>query len=326
VSTPPSTNQADLRLRVLDRVLRRMGPPVGDRTPQQLQQLREWESPDTMLANLVFGRPARQVDVVERHIDDQQWPIPLRIYRPRGATGLPVVVFFHGGGWVIGNVGQSAWLCGQIAERVGAVVVSAGYRLAPEHRFPTAVEDSYAGLRWISTHAAELGGDTTRLAVMGASAGGNLAAVACQRARDEGGPAIVHQTLLYPSVDLTPETPPRADLDDAPMLPMADRIAYVNHYTHGTADPADPRLSPLRAASLADLPPALVITAEHDPLREEARRYAQRLRAEGTPARYTDYVGMTHGFLSFPGLAGGARQALAEMCQELADVFRTSSR
>jgi acetyl esterase len=110
------------------------------------------------------------------------------------------------------------------------------------------------------------------------------------------------------------------------MLPMADRIAYVNHYTHGTADPADPRLSPLRAASLADLPPALVITAEHDPLREEARRYAQRLRAEGTPARYTDYVGMTHGFLSFPGLAGGARQALAEMCQELADMFRTSSR
>lgn len=239
---------------MLDRVLRRIGPPVGDMTHEQLQQLRQWESPDTALANLVFGEPARQIEVVERGIDDHDWPIPLRIYRPRGATGLPVLVFFHGGGWVIGNVAQSTWMCGQIAHRVGAVVVSAGYRLAPEHRFPAAVEDTYAGLCWISAHADE-------------------------------------------------------------------RITYLNHYTQGTADPSDPRLSPLRAASVADLPPALVITAEHDPLRDEARRYAQRLRAEGTPARYTDYVGMAHGFMSFPGLASGARQALAEMCQELADAF-----
>ena len=183
------------------------------------------------------------------------------------------------------------------------------------------MEDSYAGVCWISAHAGELGGDAARLAVLGASAGGNLAAVACQRSRDEGGPPIVQQTLLYPSVDIAPETSPRADLDDAPMLPKADRIAYVNHYTRGQADPSDPRLSPLRAASLADLPPALVITAEHDPLRDEGRRYAERLRAEGTPARYTDYVGMTHGFMSFPGLASGARQALAEICQELAGAF-----
>jgi acetyl esterase len=140
-------------------------------------------------------------------------------------------------------------------------------------------------------------------------------------ARGEGGPAIVHQTLLYPSVDITIKTPPRADLDDAPMLPKADRIAYLNHYTRGTADPSDPRLSLERAASVAELPPALVITAEHDPLRDDARRCAQRLQAEGTPARYTDYVGMAHGFISFPGLAGGARQALAEMCQELAGAF-----
>ena len=131
----------------------------------------------------------------------------------------------------------------------------------------------------------------------------------------------MHQTLLYPSLDITPETPPRADLDDVPMLPKADRIAYLNHYPQGTADPSDPRLSPLRAASVADLPPALVITAEHDPLRDEARLYAQRLRAEGTPARYTDDVGMAHGFMSFPGLASGARQALAQMCQEFADAF-----
>ena len=157
--------------------------------------------------------------------------------------------------------------------------------------------------------------------MIGASAGGNLTAVACQRARDEDGPAIVHQTLLYPSLDITPETPPRADLDDAPMLPRADRIAYLNHYTEGQADPRDPRLSPLRAPSVAGLPPALVITAEHDPLRDEGRRYAERLRAEGTPARYTDYVGMAHGFMSFPGLASAARQALAEMCQELTVAF-----
>jgi acetyl esterase/lipase len=321
VSTRAVTDRADLRLRAFDRVLRRVGPAVGTMTPEQLRQVRRREIPDNPLAHLVFGRPARNVEVVERRIDDHDWPIPLRTYRPRGATGLPVVVFFHGGGWVIGNVAQSAWMCGQLAQRVDAVVVSAGYRLAPEHRFPAAVEDSYAGLRWISAHAGELGGDASRLAVMGASAGGNLAAVACQRARDEDGPAIVHQTLLYPSVDIAPEAPPPADLDDAPMLPKADRIAYVNHYTFGQADPTDPRLSPLRAASLADLPPALVITAEHDPLRDEGRRYAERLRAEGTPARYTDYVGMAHGFMSFPGLASAARQALAEICQELTGAF-----
>ena len=136
-------------------------------TPEQLQQVRRRGIPDNPLAHLVFGRPAQRVEVAERRIDDHGWPIPLRIYRPRGATGLPVVVFFHGGGWVIGNVAQSTWMCGQLAQRIGAVVVSAGYRLAPEHRFPAAVEDSYAGLRWISAHAGELGGDAARLAVLG---------------------------------------------------------------------------------------------------------------------------------------------------------------
>jgi acetyl esterase len=229
----------------------------------------------------------------------------------------PVVVFFHGGGWVIGNIYQAEWLCSHVARNTGAVVVSAGYRLAPEHPFPTAVDDAYEATSWVARHTAEVGGRADRLAVMGASAGGNLAAVVCQRARDEGGPRIVHQTLLYPATDMRPESRPPDQLVDAPMLPLVDRKAYFDHYTGGDPDVNDPRLSPLLADSLADLPPALIITAEHDPLRDEGRRYAEGLCAAGTPARYTDYAGMVHGFMSYPGLASGARQALAEICQEL---------
>jgi acetyl esterase/lipase len=322
VTTRPATQRADLRLRAFDRVVRRIVPDVGNMTPEDLQHARSRQVPDNVLGRLVYGSPARDVEVVECWID-RSWPIPLRIYRPRGAHDVPTIVFLHGGGWVVGNVAQSSWMCGHIARLVGAVVVSAGYRLAPEHRFPAAVEDAYDALVWIAANGAGLWGDPTRLALIGASAGGNLAAVACQRARDEGGPAVAHQTLLYPAVDIQPDAPSRAYLDDAPLLPKADRIAYLEHYTQGRVDPADPRLSPLRAPSLAGLPPTLVITAEHDPLREEGRRYAERLNAEGTPVRYSNYVGMVHGFMSFPGLASGARQALGEICQELSAALGT---
>lgn len=317
MTIPATTSRADLRLRAFDWLLRRLGRPIGQMTLPQIQQLRATRIPHNALANLVFGAPAPEVAVHDRTIAREQWDIPLRIYQPGMPGDRPIVVFFHGGGWVIGNVYQAEWLCSHVARNTGAVVVSSGYRLAPEHRFPLAIDDAYDATAWVAQHAAELGGCADRLAVMGASAGGNLAAVVCQRARDEGGPAIAHQTLLYPATDMRPESRPRDQLVDAPMLPMVDRKAYFDYYTGGDPDVHDPRLSPLLADSLSDLPPALIITAEHDPLRDEGRRYAERLRAAGTPARYTDYAGMVHGFMSYPGLASGARQALAEISQDL---------
>ena len=315
--TSVTRSRADLRLRAFDWLLRRWGPSIGEMTLPQIQQLRATRIPHNAVANLVFGVPASDVAVHDRTITRTPRDLPVRVYQPGMPGDRPVVLFLHGGGWVIGNVYQAEWLCSHVARNTGAVVVSAGYRLAPEHRFPTAVDDAYEATSWVARHAAELGGRADRLAVMGASAGGNLAAVVCQRARDEGGPRIVHQTLLYPATDMRPESRPPDQLVDAPMLPLVDRKAYFDHYTGGDPDVNDPRLSPLLADSLADLPPALIITAEHDPLRDEGRRYAEGLRAAGTPARYTDYAGMVHGFLSYPGLASGARQALAEICQEL---------
>lgn len=321
VTAVPATRRADLRLRAFDRALRRAGPPIETMTVPQLQSLRARRIPDHALAHAVFGRPADGVAIDEDRLDTRPWPIPLRVYRPAGAQDAPVVVFFHGGGWVIGNVAQADWLCSHLAASARVVVVSAGYRLAPEHRFPAAVDDAIAAVAWIAAHADRIGGDGSRLAVMGASAGGNLAAVVSHHARDTGGPAIAQQTLLYPAVDVRAEAAPPGTLDDAPMLRRTDRVAYLDHYTGGQADPTDPRLSPLLAPNFADLPPALIITAEHDPLRDSARRYAERLRADGTRARYTAYVGMTHGFLSLPGLASGARQALAEICQVIGEAL-----
>lgn len=317
MTTPLTTQRADLRLRAFDWVLRRWGASIGQMTVAQIRRLRATRIPHNAVADLVFGAPARDVTMRDHSIARDGGDIPLRVYRPGTPGERPLVVSFHGGGWVIGNVYQDEWLCSRIASNVGAVVVSVGYRLAPEHRFPTAVGDAYDATVWAAAHAADLGARVPRLAVIGASAGGNLAAVVCQRARDEDGPAIAHQTLIYPATDMRPESRPSADLDDAPMLPVYDRRAYLDHYTGGVADVTDPRLSPILAETLAGLPPALVITAEHDPLRDDGRRYAERLIADRTPARYTDYAGMVHGFMSYPGLASGARQALAEICQQM---------
>jgi acetyl esterase/lipase len=194
---------------------------------------------------------------------------------------------------------------------VGAVVVSVDYRLAPRHRFPAAVEDSYAALVWAAEHAAGLGAGGP-VAVMGESAGGNLSAVLCLLARDRGGPALSHQVLLYPATDMTAEHPATAS---TPFLSGPEMEAYRRHYL-ADADPSDPMVSPLLASDHHGLPPALIQVAEHDPLRADGIRYAAALRAAGVPVRLTEYVGMPHGYLNFPGLCRIAPQALAEICAE----------
>ena len=224
---------------------------------------------------------------------------------------------FHGGGFVVGDLRLADWVSSSVAVTVGAVVVSVDYRLAPGHRFPAAVDDCYAALVWAAQHAADLGAGgpgeaAPRIGVMGESAGGNLSAVMCLLARDRGGPPVSHQALLYPPTDLT-RMPPNAA--KSLIISEPEMLAFRRLYL-GDADPADPSVSPLLAEDHSGLPPALIQVAEHDPLRGDGVRYAAALRSAGVPVRFTEYVGMPHGYLNFPGICRSAPQALAELCAE----------
>jgi acetyl esterase len=210
------------------------------------------------------------------------------------------------------------WLCSRVAAEVGAVVLSVDYRLAPTHRFPAAVEDCYAALSWAAANAAELGAGGP-VAVMGESAGGNLSAVMCLLALEREGPAIAHQALLYPATDITEAGSATASAranQNAAFLSSAEMTIYRRMYLGPDGDRANPLVSPLLAKSHEGLPPALIQVAEHDPLHDDGARYADALRAAGVPARLTEYAGMPHGFLNFPGLCRGARPALAELIAE----------
>jgi acetyl esterase len=267
--------------------------------------------PDNALMKFIFGSTRPGIAVSDRTIPGPGGDLPIRIYRPASAGPRPLVLNIHGGGFVFGSLRMSDWLCSNVAATVGAVVVSVDYRLAPVHRFPAAVDDCYAALTWAAEHA----GADGPIGGMGESAGGNLSAVVCLLARDRGGPALSHQTLLYPATNLTRVAPPPSTGEKPLFLSVPEMQAYRRYYL-GNADPADFRASPLLAASHTGLPPALIQVGEHDPLRADGVAYAEALRAAGVPVRLTEYVGMPHGYLNFPGLCRLAPQALAEITAE----------
>ena len=275
-------------------------------------------------AALLTGRVDRSVVITETSFTvDDGTEIALRVYRPAGSENqtLPVVMNYHGGGWVSGDLNQSQWWCAGIAAQAGVAVVSVDYRLAPEHPFPIPVEDCFAATRWVAEHSDELDVDGTRIAVMGDSAGGNIAAVVAIMARDRGGPAIALQVLLYPSVDLGADYPSKTENADAPVLNAKDLDHTWRLYLHGVEHERDsPHASPLFAEH-HDLPPALIQTAEFDPLRDQGPVYAQALRDAGVEVRLTNYVGAVHGYISLPNVVAGARQAMAEAAAELRRVF-----
>src|SRR6478735_5471519 len=290
--------------------------------PDEMLKAQERLAGHAKLTVGVTGGLAKGVRTDNRVISQDGQQVPIRIYRAENhVDGGPVIVHFHGGGWSLGALDQSDWLCSQVCIGVGAVVVSVDYRLAPTHRFPLAVIDSLAAVNWVADNAAELGVDAGRIGLMGDSAGGNLATVVCQQLRDHGGPAITHQALLYPATDLrTPEdfdpakNPARTDW---PILSSASMVSFRDHYLGPDGDANDPMASPILADDLAGLPPALIQVAEYDPLRDDGIRYARALQAAGTPARLTEYVGMPHGYFSFPkAIRGTIMQALAELCAE----------
>ena len=291
----------------------RRGAHVADLTPAQLQRNRRSTLPHWFPLDRVFGSVPATVRISEDVATTRAGRVPVRLYRPApGPTPAPLVIFLHGGGWVQGNVHSYDALCAQVADRVGAVVVSVDYRLAPEHVFPAGLHDAYDATLWAVDRAAGLGADADRLAVMGDSAGGNLAAAITLLARDGAGPTIAAQVLMYPATDATLSSPSIEQNADAPILSRADVHGFLGHY-RGDADVRDPLLSPLHAADHGGLPPALIQTAELDPLRDDGVRYAAALRAAGVSVRHTDYAGVPHGFMSFPGAVPCGRAALDEV-------------
>src|SRR4051794_30919859 len=266
-------------------------------------------------AALVAGRthPGAEVSETTAPAADGT-PLLLRVHRPLGTGGqrLPVVLNFHGGGWVSGDVHQSEWWASSVAAEAGVAVVSVEYRLAPEHPFPGPPEDCYDATLWVAEHVDQLQVDASRLAVMGDSAGGNLAAVVAMMARDRGQPEVAAQVLVYPSVDLVDELPSERENANAPILTSKDVANTPALYFSGSAvERADPYASPLRGKH-EGLPAALIQTAQFDPLRDHGAAYAAALRAAGVSVRLTNYVDAVHGYLSLPGLVPAARQALGE--------------
>jgi acetyl esterase len=259
--------------------------------------------------------------VADRTIPGAVGDLPARFYTPPGGGPFPMLVYFHGGGWVIGNLEAYDATCRALTNAAGCMVVAMEYRLAPEHKFPAAPEDCYAAARWVSANATALGGDPTRIAIGGDSAGGNLAAVVAQMARDRGGPAFVYQLLVYPVTDYQCNTASYQENADGYLLTRDAMVWFWNHYLRSATDGQSPMASPLQAESLRGLPSALVMTAEFDPLRDEGEAYAARLRAAGVPVTLTRYDGMIHGFFSLGAIFDQGKHAMAEAGSALRAAF-----
>ncbi|MDX1374275.1 MAG: alpha/beta hydrolase [Burkholderiales bacterium] len=251
-------------------------------------------------------------------------PIPLRAFRPQGARkdeALPALIYFHGGGWVIGDLDTHDVVCRQLANGAHCAVFSVDYRLAPEHRFPSAVEDCIAATRWIADQAKTLAIDPTRIAVGGDSAGGNLAAVVALAARDAGGPRLCYQMLIYPATDQRQGTPSMTRNAKWPPLTDAAMKYFRGHYLPQEQDWLDWRASPTLAGSLAGLPPAYVLTAGFDVLRDEGSAYAERMAQAGVAVEYREYPDMVHAFLLWGGAVDTANAALDACCNALRTAF-----
>ena len=264
--------------------------------------------------------PEAVASVVAQAIPGPGGPMRIRTYRPRDPL-RGALVWFHGGGWVTGSLDGADDQCRILANRGRCVVISVDYRLAPETKFPGPVEDAFAAISFLSQHAAAFGIDPARIAVGGSSAGGNLAAAACLVARDRGGPKIVFQLLAVPVTDLRYGAPSHEEFAEGFGLTKADMEWYARHYVRTDADTDDPYASVLRA-DLHDVPPALVITAECDPLRDDGEAYAKKLADLGIRASGRRYPAMFHGFLNFPDLVTEAGQAYEDAGRALREAFR----
>lgn len=291
------------------------GSSVANMSLEQIEKSQAMVLPKNPLVDLLLGGLQKGVRVEDCSIDGPGGRIRLRIYTPERPTSSarPLVVYYHGGGWVLGNIRGGDWMCSTVARDVDAVVISVDYRLAPKHKFPAAVEDCYAALVWSSANAASLGADGSRIGVMGESAGGNLAAVVCLLAKERGGPKISHQTLLYPATDVSKSAESYQACKDSIILSVADMGTFRSYYVGPDTDPMDWRLSPLHAADHPGLPPAIIIVGGNDPLHDDGVAYAEKLTQAGVPVDLKEYPAMPHGFANFPNFNRESKDAFAEI-------------
>ena len=290
-------------------------PPLESFSPEEARKL-AIESLKT-----AGGTPEPVRSIENLRIPGPDCEIPIRIYTPDAPAPRPALVYFHGGGWVVCDLDTHDVVCTAIAHRAGAVVIAVDYRLAPEHKFPAAVTDSYAATAWVASNAKRLGIDPKRISVGGDSAGGNLAAVVSLKSRDEDGPAIALQVMVYPATDLSSfDTPSYQEFGESHYLTKSEMEWFRQHYLRSMEDARDPHASPLLALDLSELPPALIITAECDPLRDEGEAYAKRLANDGVPVKYTCYPGMIHPFFSLSGAIPQAFDAIQQVANAVAGL------
>lgn len=292
-------------------------PPLHKLTPEQIRAGSRLQREQA----LRYYTPEQVAKIENRRIPAPTGEIPVRIYTPQGDGPFPLLVFFHGGGWVIGDLDSHDDLCRALTNAAGCVVFAVDYRLAPEHKFPAATEDCYAATEWAAAHTGELNADPSRIAVGGDSAGGNLAAVVTHIARDRGGPQLSFQMLIYPATDFGGDYASRDENANGPVLDSESSGWFMNHYLNGEDDRTNPLASPMLASDFSNLPPALVITAEYDPLRDEGEAYAAKLKAAGVPVTVRRYDGLIHGFFSIGAGVDKVQQAMAETTASLRQTF-----
>jgi acetyl esterase len=297
---------------------------------QQLEEaggpaLNEMSPADAREAALAFtelGGPGDTVaDQSDRVIPGPAGDLPIRVYTPEGEGPFPCLAYFHGGGWVFGDIEMTNAACRTLSARTGCVVVSVEYRLAPEHKYPAPLDDCFAATKWIAEYGAEIGVDGSRLAVGGDSAGGNLAAAVSLRAREENGPALAMQLLVYPVIDNSYDTGSYEANGEDYLLTTDMMRWFWDHYLSSDSDGDDPLASPLRAKDLTNLPPATVFTAEFDPLRDEGEAYAGRLTDAGVAVNQTRFDGQIHGFFQMMLVYETAGKAADMAAADLRNAF-----
>ncbi|MDO7906825.1 alpha/beta hydrolase [Paenibacillus sp. JX-17] len=306
----------------ISQMMKYMGqrPALNEHTLRHIRGLSEAGS--RLLGQHAKPEPVgRVVDITIPAADG--YKIPARCYYPEADMDVyPVLIYYHGGGFVLGSVQSHDHIARLFCKLARCAVVSVDYRLAPEHPFPAAVDDAYTSLLLVHRQASEHQWDPERIAIGGDSAGGNLAAVASILAASQQGPAIRYQLLYYPVTDMGGDYPSKQSAEHSPLLSTDDMAFFSRCYIGEQADPDDPRLSPIRYGHLEQLPPALVITAEYDPLRDEGEAFAERLKEAGVPTEAARYDGMIHGFITFPQLLPQGMQAIEQGANALVQAFR----
>ncbi len=301
---------------ILDQAASSGAPPLNTLTPHKARLAFR-----AMLESFTDTPP--MVAKCEDHaIPGPEGEIGLRIYTPEGKGPFPALMFFHGGGWVLGDLDTHDALCRALTREARCVTVSVDYRLAPEHKFPAAAEDCYAASQWAARNRTAIGASSAPLAVSGDSAGGNLAAALCLMARDRGDLRIGYQLLMYPALDASLKTGSMSEFAEGYLLTRADMVWFWNHYLRTEEDRSNPYACPVAATDLRGLPPATVITAEYDPLRDEGETYAKRLREAQVRVVARRYDGMTHGFMSMAPFVDKGRKAIEEAAANLRAAFK----